>query len=206
MADGVDLTTVARTLVDLARTESTKTAVVAGDAALRRRLTSAAEIRDALDSARWHKGIAHAQRSLVLLDGRSESPGESLLRLSLHSQGLPEPELQVEIHDEQGRFVGRVDLALLAFGVLLEFDGKGKYQDLLKPGQTVTDAVLEEKAREERLTELGWLVIRVTWADLANPAKLAARIQQACRSRRRLVDIGAIRGSATAAAPMRIVC
>ena len=198
IVQGVDLTSVARTLVDMGRTSAIDTTVAAGDAALHGNLTSWTEILDALQYARWHKGSARAWRALRLLDARAESPGESLLRLALMGRGLPEPTLQVEIRDDRDRFVARVDLAFLRYGVLVEFDGRGKYRELLKPGQDVTEAVLEEKAREELLTELGWLVIRVTWADLRDPGRVAERIMRACRSRRRLVEIGAIRGSAVA--------
>jgi len=196
--EGVDLTSVARTLVDLGRTSAIDTTVAAGDAALHGHITSWSEILDALREARCHKGSARAWRALRLLDARAESPGESLLRLGLMGRGLPEPTLQVEIRDDRDRFVARVDLAFLRYGVLVEFDGRGKYRELLKPGQDVTQAVLEEKAREELLTELGWLVIRVTWADLRDPGRLAERIARACRSRRRLVEMGAIRGNAIA--------
>lgn len=196
VADGVDLTSVARTLVDLGRTDSIESTVAAGDAALHRGIVTASEIVDALASARWHKGIAAAWRALRLVDGRSESAGETLLRLALRGLGLPAPALQAEMRDEQGRFVARVDLAFLRYGVLVEFDGRVKYQKLLKPGQSVTDVVLEEKRREELLTELGWLVIRVTWTDLRDPARLAQRILRACLARRRLVENGGIMGSA----------
>jgi hypothetical protein len=40
--------------------------------------------------------------------------------------------------------------------------------------------VLREKRREDRVRELtGWRCIRVTWADLENPARLVARIRAA---------------------------
>lgn len=194
--NGIDLTSVARTLIDLGRTESVETTVAAADAALRMGLTDPAEIGVALLESQWHPGIPRARRALRLVDGRAESAGESLLRIGMAGRELPDPELQVEIRDEDGRFVARTDLALLAYGILIEFDGRTKYTDLLRPGQDVTDVVLAEKRREERLTELGWLVIRVTWDELADPAKLVDRIRRACAARRRLVAAGGIRGTA----------
>ena len=47
-----------------------------------------------------------------------------------------------------------------------------------RPGESVTDAVLREKRREERIRELtGWTCIRITWADLYDPERTAARIR-----------------------------
>jgi len=193
---GVRVTTPARTIVDVARGSKIATSIVAGDAALNRGLTTRHELRQMLDFAIWHKGRPQACRAVAQLDGRSESPGESLVRLQLAQQGLSGAELQIEIRDEAGRFVARVDLGYLDHGVLIEFDGKVKYTALLRPGQDVTDAVLAEKTREERLTRLGWLVVRVSWADLGRPDVLAGRVRAACQDRRRLVQAGAIQGTA----------
>ena len=197
--DGVAVTTVARSIVDLARSVAPSIAVVAGDAALHRDMTTADELHEALAFAAQHAGRPRAQRALSLIDGRAESPGESILRLVLHAQGIPLPALQIAVHDDAGRFVGRVDAGYPDDGVLLEFDGRVKYTQLLKPGQTAVDAVMAEKAREERLSELGWLVVRVTWAELHAPRALAQRISAACSARRALVRHHGIRGSA---APM----
>ncbi len=201
---GIELTTVARTLVDLGRCEKPATTVTAADAALQAGTATTDLIAAALLEAKFRAGTPAATRALGCVDGRSESPGESLLRLSMRGRGLPEPELQVEIYDEEGTFVARVDLAILAFGILIEFDGKKKYTQLLRPGEDAVDAVLREKRREERLTELGWLVIRVSWDDLRNPAELANRILRAGKARRSLVTAGVIRGKVVTRPPVRL--
>lgn len=79
-------------------------------------------------------------------------------------------------------------------GVLLEFDGMVTYSALLRPGQSASEVVVAEKRREERISALGWLVIRVVWADLQHPSVLIRRIQLACQDRQRLT--GMIRGTA----------
>ena len=45
---------------------------------------------------------------VVFADGRSESPGESRLRLDMHRAGLPVPVLQVCVYAVDGTFLGRV--------------------------------------------------------------------------------------------------
>lgn len=156
VVDGVRATTVPRTLLDLACTESRATAVAAADAALHGGLTSAAELEDALAGAPCRRGLPAVRRAWACVDGRAESPGESLARLIMADAGLPTPQF----------------------------------------------VILAEKRREERLTELGWLVIRLIWADLWRPEQLARRLASAARARRHLVS--GIRGRAIPAAPVTV--
>ena len=110
--------------------------------------------------------------ALELADGSSESPGESRCRVCLTVAGF-ELVPQVRICDEHGVFVARVDFLLKGTKIALEFDGKVKYD-------TGDPSVLwAEKRREDRLRELGYIVIRVTWADLDRPQQLFARIRAA---------------------------
>jgi len=117
-----------------------------------------------------------------------------VLRLALDVPQLPRLELQIEIRDADDRFVARVDGGYPEHGVLLEFDGMVTYSALLRPGQSASEVVVAEKRREERISALGWLVIRVVWADLQHPSVLIRRIQLACQDRQRLT--GMIRGTA----------
>ena len=115
---------------------------------------------------------------LRLADPRIESVGETRTFHVCWRHGLPAPEPQYEVFDEDGTCIGRVDFAWPEHRVFLEFDGKIKYGKLLREGETPTDVVLREKRREERICEVtGWRCIRVTWADLQRPEILAARIR-----------------------------
>lgn len=201
---GIAVTAVARTLVDVARTCRLGTAVSAADAALHRGLVTAAAVGDVLRQAHGTAGVPAARRALREVDGRSESPGESLLRLALTGRSLPRPLLQAEIRDETGAFVGRVDLAIPELGLLIEFDGQVKYRGLVRPGQDAVRVVLDEKRREERLSELGWLVVRVIWDDLYDEARLVERVRRAGAARARLVAAGGIRGTITAPAAVTL--
>lgn len=125
---------------------------------------------------------------------------ETLTRLILREAGIADLDLQVEITDDCGHLVGRTDLACRSAGVLIEFDGKIKYGALLKPGQTLEDVILAERAREKQMIELGWLVIRVVWNELGNPTRLVARVRRACAVHRPVAS--RIRGTAVPLPPL----
>jgi hypothetical protein len=115
---------------------------------------------------------------LRLADPRIESVGESRTYYLCYRQSLPMPIPQYEIVDEFGRVIAIVDFAWPELGVFLEFDGKVKYQALLRPGESASDVVVREKKREDDIRRLtGWRCIRLTWADLACPERTAAVIR-----------------------------
>lgn len=119
-----------------------------------------------------------------LADPRVESPGESRAAYFFWANHLPRPVPQVEIYDESGRLVGRVDFALPEYGVFVEFDGREKYHRHRRDGETLEQYLMREKAREELICQLtGWICIRITWADLDRPQELAGRIRRLLRSR-----------------------
>jgi hypothetical protein len=187
----VAVTTVARTLVDLAKFERLEVAVAAADSALHSNLCGVSELSETLESVRSHPYSRRSSHAMSLVDGRAESPGETRTRLLLNGgpKGavivLPPTDLQVSIFDEKGRFVGRADGGYPEHGVLWEYDGLSKYGQLLAPGQSTLDVILAEKRREERLTELGWIVVRIIAADLGHRADLVERVARAiARSRR----------------------
>ena len=85
-----------------------------------------------LSRTRHRRGAAAARRALLFANGRSESPGESRLRLDIHRAGLPAPVLQVRVYAPNGTFLGRVDLGYPELGLLIEFDGKIKIHEAPK--------------------------------------------------------------------------
>lgn len=113
---------------------------------------------------------------LRLADPRIESLLETRFYFLCFRNSLPMPRPQVEIED-RGRVVARVDFAWPELGVFVEVDGKEKYLKYRRPGESVADAVLREKRREDLVRRLtGWRCIRVTWSDLENPGTLIAML------------------------------
>ncbi len=173
--DGVAVTSVPRTLFDLARADDPRTAVAAADWALR----TAACTRDDLAAvvARYATtpGRSRVGRILGFADGRSESVGESHARVVFAQLGLPDPDVQTDIVGVDGTICARVDFDFSIMRTIAEFDGRIKYGALLRTGQTASDAVFAEKLREDRIRETGRQVVRVVWDDLARPALLLRR-------------------------------
>jgi hypothetical protein len=180
VVDGLPVTTLARTVVDLGRRLPFGPAVAAGDAALRRGL-SRAELEAVLVSSAGRPGLAAARRVCRFVDARSESAGESLSRVVLHRLGLAPSTLQLEVRDHTGTLVGRCDFGWEEERVIGEFDGRVKYGRLLCPGQEPGDVVWAEKQREDALRDLGWQVVRWTWADLDRESVIGERLRRAVR-------------------------
>jgi hypothetical protein len=176
--NGITTTSMARTVVDVARSLAFDRAVVVGDAALRQTLDTTA-LADSVGRAAGRPGVAQARRVCGFLDPRSESPGESLSRVVLHEAGIPAPTPQYSVYGSGGRLAGRADFGWEEQRTLGEFDGRTKYGRLLKPGESTEDVLYREKLREDALRDLGWQVVRWTWADLRHPATIADRLLRA---------------------------
>ncbi|TWH06182.1 putative AbiEi antitoxin of type IV toxin-antitoxin system [Rhodococcus rhodochrous J45] len=177
--DGVPCTSLARTVVDLACTLDFDEAVIAGDCAAARDAEFGSALLCCLDESGPRRGIAAARRVAAFLDGRSESPGESLSRIRMHQAGMPAPTLQKEIRTPDGQFVARVDFLWEGEGVVEEFDGMGKYDE------GGVEALRNEKRREDALRDLGFEVVRWTWTELSRFDVVRARFDRAVARTRR---------------------
>jgi hypothetical protein len=177
--DGLAVTTVARTVVDLARTGSFARGLVLADAALRRHGVRHDDLAREVAAAGTGRGVRAARRVVAEADAAAESPGESLSRARMIELGLPLPVLQREVRDHRG-LVGRVDFLWEGLGVVGEFDGRLKYRAGGVDDRTAAeDRVWAEKRREDRLRAAGLRVVRWTWRDALHPARLAGVLASA---------------------------
>ncbi|MEO6511167.1 MAG: hypothetical protein ABIO16_09265 [Nocardioides sp.] len=180
--NGVTATSPARTLIDVTTCTHTEAALVIVNDLLHRRLTTISDVRTRYSTMQRHPFTLRTDLILRLADRRIESVGETRTYYVCWRQGLPAPEPQWVVHDSQGREFARLDFAWPEHKVWLEFDGREKYVKYVREGETVVDVVLREKRRESDIAELtGWRCIRVTWAELTDPARLAARIAAVLR-------------------------
>ena len=176
--NGLWITSATRTALDLTMVTDTERALVSIDGLLRAGETTKEMMSASLAALTWWPHSLRTRLVLDLADRRSESAGESRVRYLCWCQGLPPPVPQFEIL-HQGQLLARLDLAWPELGVWLEFDGAVKYRDRWREGDSPEDVVLREKRREDLIRRLtGWRCIRVTWDELADPARLARKIRQ----------------------------
>ncbi len=137
--DGFRVTSLARTVLDLACSLPMERSVPIGDAALRQGLDPV-ELAALLARSSGRHGIGRARRAVPFLDRRSESTGESFSRVVFHQQGVPPPQPQFEVFGPTGELVGRADFGWEERRTLGEFDGRVNYGRLLNPGQRLDRA------------------------------------------------------------------
>ena len=163
----VQVTTVARTVVDLARTLAFAEGVVVADSALHHGKTTRSELT-AVRAAypRW-PGSRRAQRVIDFSDHGSESVLESVARVSFHEHGLPAPRLQAWIGDEG--VVGRADFFWPEHRTIGEADGALTYST---PARAI-----RQLERDAWLRAAGFEVVHFTWYQITTgPSQVVASL------------------------------
>jgi hypothetical protein len=187
--DGLRVTTLARTVVDVARIGTFGQAVAMADSALhgqgassrlRARTPTAHEaLRAESDALGPVAGAFLCRGVLRFADGASGSAGESVSRVGFHLLGLPAPLLQVPFYDSSG-LIGIVDFWWPDLGLIGGFDGVAKYvRDEFTRGRPAAQVEMEEKAREDRLRALGARVVRWGWDVATSLPRLRSHLTAA---------------------------
>jgi very-short-patch-repair endonuclease len=161
---GLPATTINRTLADLCCRLSAVETLAAIDAAVRLRL---------VDKAALCRTGTHRMRHLAALAEPAESPMETRLRWLLRQAGLPPPEVQRDLHDATGRFVGRADLLYPSSRLVIEYDGSNH-----------RDRLVDDNRRQNLITNAGFRLLRFTAADLyGRPEAVVAQVRAALLQR-----------------------
>jgi hypothetical protein len=177
--DGHRVMSPTRAALEVSSISSVEASLCVFDDFLHRGLTTQNMLAARYQTMNAWPGTLHTDIVLRLADGRRESAGESRTFYVCWRGHLPWPQPQVEVYDENGIFIGRVDFAWPEHGVFLEFDGLRKYLKDRREGESIDDVILREKRREEQICEVtGWRCIRVVWDDLRYPEHLAGRIRR----------------------------
>ena len=117
-------------------------------------------------------------RALVEIAAAAESPMETRLRWLLLKRGMPRPEVQAELCDKAGRFVGRADLYYPTARLVVEFDG-GSHRERL----------VSDDRRQNLLVSAGFQVLRFTAVDLRqHPEVIEAQVRGALGYKRAEFD------------------
>jgi len=175
--DGVPVTKIERTLLDLSGVSDPDSLEEAVDCALRRRLTTVSRLRLRLRSGSGRHGIKKLRSILAERDDKgrpSASAFETRLNRLLLRSGLPAMR-EYTIWDG-GEFVARVDFCFPDSKLIIEADGYRWHSG--------RRAWQRDRERRNRLTELGWTVIQATWTDLMQrPAQTIERIRNLLQPR-----------------------
>lgn len=167
------VTTVPRTVADIARDFSLGDAVVVGNSALSNGRMRRDDLHRVIRSMTRWPGVRRARVVADLLDARVDGPIESLALAVWHRGVLPPPQCQVRVYDEAG-LIGIVDGAWPEQGTVYETDGMLKYREY------GDDILAAEKRRQERLEQAGLQVRRFSWRELWEaPVQSARRVRVA---------------------------
>ncbi|HEX6888828.1 MAG TPA: hypothetical protein VF143_12035 [Candidatus Nanopelagicales bacterium] len=190
---GLVVTTVPRVAVDVAAGLDLPAALITVDAAARMLLqervglariraqqqdrhaiaAALAPLRAAVQGATTHLTRRGVETALAWADPRRESAAESLSYGHMVIAGLPLPELQVPLHDEQG--VMYPDFRWHFAMLVGEVDGNVKYQS--------PEDLVAERRRQARIERLGYRVVRWEAAEIRHrPGAVMRRLAGALES------------------------
>lgn len=174
--NGVLLTGIARTVVDVAGAATFEEGVMAADAALLRGVP-----REVLESAVDLAGERRASRRIgdviAFADPGAESAAESRTRVSLMRLGVEVPELQHPVVLRSGR-AAFLDAWLRMADVGIEVDGEQKYLDAEMAPEGPGRAVIAEKRREDEVRLGLRALVRVGWIQSGNPPALRTALER----------------------------
>jgi hypothetical protein len=155
---GLPITTAVVSTFTHMRLSGLQPAVIGADAMLHTGLVDADKLRKYVTSHPRVKGAPIARAAVQLMDGRSRSPQETVLRLLwIRDAQLPPPHVNEPVYSDLGHLLGIPDLLDEKSGLVAEYDGAGHRESL----QHAND-----NAREEQLERAGLTVVRVTALDL----------------------------------------
>lgn len=129
------------------------------------------ELRAGCRASRAH-GSRRARRAAGQVRQGAESPMETALRLLLLRSGLPEPELNQELFDDRGRWIGRFDMVYRDARVIVEYDGDQH--------RTSTTQYERDISRIDRAIAAKWTVVRVRARGIhVDPMDTVRRVREA---------------------------
>ena len=172
-------------------------AVVTADSALHRQPGLAEPLKDLQRRTRAQPQSRVARLALMLARPEAESAGESLTRVACFRHGIPCPDLQHDVFDDDGHLLGRTDFYWAQARLIGEFDGKIKYEKLLREGESAADVVVREKRREDWLRGTRCGMSRFVWSEVQPDvaARRMARLAHELEQSRRLYVVAADRVS-----------
>lgn len=170
LAGDIPITTLERTIVDVACSAPLPCALVTATAGFRAG-ASPAVVGQILEERTGGRGVVQARKVMELCDPDCASPGEVLVRLAAVSAGLPEPQVQVPVGIPGA--TAWLDIGWPAIKAGLEFDGAVKFSGLLGDPLAARD---HQASRAVGLRCARWHVESVVWDDAVEFQALIDRV------------------------------
>ena len=161
---GLPVTTLLRTLVDIAREYDPEFSVPLLSDALRRRLVTKAALRTAFPPV--HRGCRTAALAISLADANHESAAEAITAVKFYRFDITGMIPQVETCDAAGNLLGRNDFRHEKYGLIVECHGVGKY---FMGRNSPDEASKKNHERHMKLLNAGFRIFNLVWADLFRP-------------------------------------
>ncbi|MDQ6527324.1 hypothetical protein RB608_27160 [Nocardioides sp. LHD-245] len=121
--NGLRVTSPLRTTWDLGRHRYVERSLAAMDQMLRLGVFSKDELVAGVPRFRGMRWVRTLRVMSGYVDGRAESPPESILRLRWMQAHLPTPVPQLEVYDDLGEFLARLDVGNAELCFAAEYDG-----------------------------------------------------------------------------------
>jgi hypothetical protein len=171
---GLRVTSGAQTYLDLAASLAPQDLLALGDALLRVEAMDPAALADRLARADRVRGVVRARALTPQLTGLAGSHQESFVRYWLLASDLPDPAVQIPVHDRWGREVAHADLGYEAWKVALEYEGR-QHAEKAQFGRDIE--------RYSLMGADGWLVLRFAASHAGSPMVVVDRTRRALLSR-----------------------
>ena len=171
--DGIRVTGLARTALDIGREHGFEAGAVAVDGAMRRGVTRR-QLTDELELMENWPYITSSRAAVEVGDAGAETVGETMARLLVLELGIGRPSTQFAVRIASG--VAWCDLRVGCH--VFEFDGRIKYQRVDNGGvadRPVEDVLWDERKRQQEICALGLGMSRIIWSDFYGPARDKAR-------------------------------
>lgn len=150
------------------------------DVALQRRFVTPDVLATSVSPrlGKGHRGAAHLR---VLVDralSGSRSEAEQRMGALLRRSDTGPWRMNLPVRDSRGRVVAEIDFAHEGLRVAIEVDGRAHHSD--------RRAFERDRARQNQLVLMGWLVLRFTWEQITEqPELVIATVRQAIVGRQR---------------------
>ena len=128
-----------------------------------------------LELDHWRPGVAAVRDALPLLERRSRSLKEATVRCLIVAAGLPAPESNVDLFDDEGTFIGCGDLVYRILRLVIEYEGR---QHAFDTQQFQRDIIRYARFRGNDVA-----YVQVTAAMMSSPRTVVETIHRAMVAR-----------------------